>query len=78
MAYWIQETSTIQNRSGYKSFMCDYRTDINKLPRVGIEGEKQEDDSTASYPCSHGSDCLCLEDSSVWILGKDTNEWKEI
>lgn len=77
MAYWIQETSN-KNRSNCKSFMCDYRTDIDKLPRIGIEGIKQEDDSTASYPCSHGSDCLCLEDSSTWILGKDTNTWIEI
>lgn len=58
--------------------MCDYRTDINKLPRIGIEGKKQDGDTVSSTPCSCGSDCLCLEDSSVWVLGKDTNEWKEI
>lgn len=78
MAYWVQETSTTQNMSNYRSFYCDYRTDIDKLPRVGIEGEPQKNDTVSHKPCSHGSDCLCLEDSSVWILGKDTNAWQEI
>lgn len=78
MAYWIQEPRTTQNNPKYRSYMCDFRTDIDKLPKQGIEGEIQVDDSTASIPCSYGSDCLCLEDSSVWILGKETNEWKEI
>lgn len=78
MAYWIQETRTNQNMKNYKSFMCDFRTDIEKLPRMGINGTEQEDDTVSSLPCSYGSDCLCLEDSSVWILGKETNEWKEV
>lgn len=78
MAYWIRETGTYHNYSNYRSFGCDYRSDIEKLPRIGIEGEKQEGDSVCSLPCSCGSDCLCLEDSSVWVLGKDTNKWKEL
>ena len=57
MGYWVQETGTHHNFSNYRSFMCDYRTDINKLPRVGIEGEKQDGDTVSSTPCSHGSDC---------------------
>lgn len=78
MAYWVQETAKNHNFSNYRSFMCDYRTDIDKLPRIGIEGEKQEGDSVSSAPCSCGSDCLCLSDSSIWILGKDTNTWQEV
>lgn len=78
MAYWVQETGTHHNSSNYKSFMCDYRSDIEKLPRVGIEGGLQEGDTVSSAPCSYGSDCLCMEDSSIWILGKDTNEWQEV
>lgn len=78
MAYWIQKTPNNHNLSGYKEYRCDYRTDIERLPRFGIEGKKQEGDSTSSYPCSYGSECLCLEDSSVWSLGKDTNTWIEI
>ena len=78
MAYWVQETGDHHNHSNYRSFMCDYRLDIEKLPRVGISGAQQEEDTVSSTPCSYGSNCLCLEDSSIWILGKDTNEWKEI
>lgn len=78
MGYWIQETGTHQNFSNCRSFICDYLSDILKLPRVGINGEKQEGDTVSSTPCSYGSDCLCLEDSSVWVLGKDTNEWQEV
>lgn len=78
MAYWVQETAKNHNFSNYRSFMCDYRTDIDKLPRIGIEGVKQEGDTVSSAPCSYGSDCMCLEDSSVWILGKDTNKWQEV
>ena len=77
MAYWIQETGKNSN-SSIRSFYCDYRSDVQKLPRAGINGLSQEDDNVSSKPCSHGSDALVLEDSSVWILGKDTNEWKEI
>lgn len=76
MAYWIQETATHHNFSNYRSFMCDYRSDIAKLPRVGVYGIQQDGDTVSSNPCSRGSDCLCLEDSSVWILG--TNDWQEV
>ena len=78
MGYWVQETGTHHNFSNYRSFICDFLSDISKLPRVGINGEKQEGDTVSSTPCSYGSDCLCLEDSSVWVLGKDTNEWQEV
>lgn len=78
MAYWIQETGTHHNSSNYRSFICDYRSDIAKLPKQNTYGEKQEGDTVSSMPCSCGSDCICLEDSSVWILGKDTDEWQEV
>lgn len=78
MAYWVQETGTHHNHSNYKSFICDYRSDIEKLPRRDVDGEPQEGDTVSSTPCTYGSDCLCLEDSSVWILGKNTNEWQEV
>lgn len=77
MAYWVQETN-VGNNSACRSYLCDYRSDIDKLPRIGIEGERQEDNTVASQPCACGSDCMVLEDSSVWILGKDTNSWVEI
>lgn len=75
MAYWVMPSN---NSTNCKSFICDYRTDIEKLPRTGIHGEHQENDTVSSLPCSYGSDCFCLEDASVFILGKDTNMWKEV
>ena len=78
MAYWVQRTSNNHTMTNYRSFICDYLEDIKKLPRFGIEGKKQEGDTISSLPCSYGSNCLCLEDSSKWILSKATNEWKNI
>lgn len=76
MAYWIQKTAGKRNVQNCKLYNCDYFSDIDKLPRFGIEGEPQEGDSTASDPCSYGSKCICLEDGgSQWILSKDSNEW---
>lgn len=77
MAYWIQETGTHHNYSNYRKFMCDYLSDIEKLPRVGIEGKKQEGDTVSSSPCAFGSECICLENSTTWFLSKDTNTWKK-
>lgn len=78
MAYWVQETGSHHNHRNYRNFICDYRTDIAKLPKQNTYGAKQEGDTVSSMPVDAGSDCLCLEDSSVWILGKDTDEWREI
>lgn len=78
MAYWVQEVGTKHNLSNYRSFICDYRSDIAKLPTQHRQGEPQKDDTISSMPCSYGSDCLCLEDSSVFILGKDTDTWMEV
>ena len=76
MAYWIDPNSS--NKGNCRSYLCDYRSDIDKLPRIGIEGAEQEGNTVASQPCACGSDCMVLEDSSVWILGKETNTWMEI
>lgn len=78
MAYWIQKTSNSHNMINYRYFICDYINDIKQLPRFGINGSEQEKDTISPLPCAYGSDCLCLEDSSKWVLSKDTNEWKKI
>lgn len=78
MAYWVQEVASKGNMSNYRSYICDYRSDISKLPRFGIKGEKQENDSLSSSPCSYGSEALVLADTSIWILGKETNTWQEV
>lgn len=79
MAYWVQETATSgNNNGGYRSYMCDTKADVKKLPKAGVYGEKQDDNPYDSDPCAYGSTCLCLEDTSVYVLCKGTNEWKEI
>lgn len=78
MAYWIQETGNKYNMRNHRSYICDYVTDIEKLPRQNIYGEQQGNDTLSCTPCAAGSSCLCLEKSSVYILGKDTDEWQEV
>ena len=80
MAYWVQEVSSKGNNyANYKSFMCDKKEDILKLPRVGVYGEIQNNNSPFdAEPCACGSDCFCIEGPSVWVLSKETNEWIEI
>lgn len=79
MAYWIQKTPDNHNMSGYKLYRCDYKSDIADLPRFGIYGKPQKDDSTASSPCSYGSECECIEEGGLkYTLGKDTNAWKPL
>lgn len=76
MAYWIDPNA--ENKQNCRSYYCDYTTDIDLLPRYGIKGAEQENDTVAPMPCNYGSECVCLEDATVWILGKDTNEWKQL
>lgn len=78
MAYWIQELSKSNGRQGVKSFYCDFRSDIQYLPTQMHEGDISKGDSASTATTSYGSDCFCLEDGSVWILGKETDQWKEV
>ena len=75
MAYWIDPNTT---KSSKKSYTCDALADIQNLPRFGIYGTPQDNDSISDNPCGYGSICLCIENSSVWVLSKNTNTWKEI
>ena len=77
MAYWIQKYSN-KNNPYYKEFRCDYLSDIEKLPTQFKKGTPQENDTVSCNVCACGSECLCLEDSSVWVLGKETDVWKQI
>ncbi len=74
MAYWIH---TAGNKSDllWRFFMCDYLSDVKNLPTAAKEGLLQPSDNVSSSKCSPGSQCLCQEDWSVWLLGKDTDQW---
>lgn len=77
MAYWIHEAGN-KNSSIWRFFMCDYLSDINNLPDMIHEGKPQENDTVCKNRCSPGSKCLCQEDGSIWLLGKETNQWKKM
>lgn len=72
MAYWIVKTNNYNNS---KYFQCDFASDIDDLPTYKQDGKKQENDTISSNKCAPGSQCLCHEDGSIWLLGKDTCKW---
>lgn len=74
MAYWIHESGN-KNNYLWRFFMCDSISNINDLPTAQKEGIPQKNDSVSKYRCSPGSQCLCLEDRSIWILGKENDRW---
>lgn len=78
MAYWLVEPETNRKNTKNKSYMCTHLTDIENLPKGGKYGKSKDGDTVSPLPCGAGSDCLCLEDSSVWILDEETNEWINI
>lgn len=74
MSYWIQDAGN-KNSSLWRFFMCDYLSDIEKLPTAINEGQPQTNDTVCKNKCSPGSQCFCLQDSSLWVLGKDSDTW---
>lgn len=79
MAYWIQEFGGKgQNRSDWRMYHCDYLSDITKLPLNDREGVQQGNDTVSCKKAHYGDQCFCLEDSSVWELGNETNAWKKM
>lgn len=76
MAYWI--THIDKNNIGLKRFHCDYNSDITKLPTKFQLGEKQENDTVSNKMCAAGSQCLCHEDGSTYVLGQEIDEWTKI
>lgn len=78
MSYWIHKCGN-KNNSLWRFFMCDYRADLEKLPTAIKEGQNQpNNDTVCKNKCCPGSQCFCIEDSSTWLLGKDSDEWIEI
>lgn len=74
MAYWIHESGN-KNNSLWRFYQCDYVSDLANLPTATKEGIPQPNDTVCKNKCAPGSQCLCQEDGSVWLLGKDTDKW---
>ena len=67
--YWIDEKNTkLNGTSKQVSFYCDSSSDIVNLPTSKTYGVKQGDDNCSNLPVNKGSSCLCIEDSTLWIL----------
>ena len=60
------------------SIYWKFLSDIKNLPDAMREGVPQSNDTVCKNRCSPGSKCFCHEDSSTWLLGKETNTWKKI
>ena len=76
MAYWIQETDGNHNLSNYRLFYCDTEIDVDDLPTNKKDGKIQDGDSVSFQKCAYGSECLVLESGNLYILSKDSDEWK--
>ncbi|KAI4445175.1 hypothetical protein C823_007682 [Eubacterium plexicaudatum ASF492] len=77
MAYkWLKGNKTYSYTP--KEFQCDFLSDIGKLPTSHKYGEKQKNDTISDDPCMPGSECFCLEDGSIWLLGIETDTWVKV
>lgn len=75
MAYWLDESSETNNMgsSRQKDFYCDSSEDIVNLPTSTHEGVPQGDTVTHKK-VDKGSSCLCMGESSLYMLNSD-DEW---
>lgn len=72
MAYWIEA-----RRNNARVYACDFLSDIVKLPTQTKSGEGDGLTDDEKQKCLEGSKCLCLEDGSKWMLGKESG-WNKI
>lgn len=75
MAYWIDHNNSYVP-AGQISYMCDDSSDIPDLPTSSAEG-KPMSDSVTHKKCKAGSFCLCIGDSSGWMLNSQ-DQWVEV
>ena len=61
---------------GQKSYFCDTASDVADLPTSSAEGANMGD-SVTHLKCAPGSFCLCIGDSSGWILNSE-DQWIEV
>lgn len=79
MAYWIDSIGGDgKNRPDWRMYHCDYVDDIKNLPLNDKEGVQQGNDTFGCTKATFGDQCLCLEDSSLWELRNEPNDWKKL
>lgn len=66
-------------KSNTKDFLLTSRSDVDKLPKMGIEGTLDLDEPDINEPVACGSSALVKEGGTIYtfILFPD-NEWTEL
>ena len=78
MAYWFDDLITSNATGGTRQidFYCDTAADIADLPTSEHEGVNQGDTVTHKK-VDKGSSCLCIGNSSLYMLDSNDN-WVEM
>ena len=75
--YSITKFGDSISNMGIRQFLADNISDIDKLPHITSKGEQQGNNTSSNAMISAGSKCLCIENSSWYILGND-DIWHKI
>lgn len=73
MAYWVEG----REKCSIRIYACDFLSDIAKLPTQTKNGEGAGLSADEKQKCLEGSKCTCLEDGSLWKLGKESG-WRKV
>ena len=74
--FWIQQTGSNHNNSGYRLFYAELESDLSLMPTNKQEGKQDNGDSIANKKVALGSECLVLETGNLYILS--SNGWKGV
>lgn len=74
--FWIQENGKDKNNRDYRLFYAEFASDLPLLPTDKKEGTQVDGNSSANYKCALGSECLCIENSNLYIL--TPSGWTEV
>ncbi len=77
--FWIDtsDTGRLQNSDRQIPFWADSESDVANLPKMGIYGVQQGDDTISCRPVGKGSTCMCINNgsgSTLYVLNSN-NDW---
>lgn len=73
--FWIQRLG-MNNSPEYRFYNAEFTTDLDNLPTHLHNGNQISGDTTANKKCALGSECLCFENKTRYVLSN--NGWQEI
>ena len=75
--YWLDDTSDRDPTTRrVRDFMMDSDADLASLPRIGIPGVPQPDDTFVSLPVEKGSSAMSIKEGNLYFLNSN-NEWQK-